>query len=91
MRLFHKMVQFENGKYGIRRPTLIGYQYLDASTSDEPYWWYTKECVSRYAQGSQEQMLRAYKHYREYKKLEQRIGYKVVPWPKSVGQRGFRV
>lgn len=49
MRLFNPfgrhVVQFENGKYGVRKLTSIGWMMR---ATDEEYWWYTKDCWPRY-------------------------------------------
>ena len=52
-----KVVKFQNGQYGIRRWTLIGYEFLGLDASREDYWWLSPEYVAEYAAGTEKQVL----------------------------------
>jgi hypothetical protein len=47
-----KVVKFQNGQFGIRRWTWIGYQFLDL-TDDDFYWWTSEDCIERHCVGSE--------------------------------------
>jgi len=49
-----KVVKFENGQFGIRRWTWIGYQFLNM-THDDDHWWLSPDYVGEYATGTEEQ------------------------------------
>ena len=42
-----KVVKFQNGQFGIRRWTFIGYQFLDL-TDREFYWWSMDAYIARW-------------------------------------------
>jgi len=51
-----KIVQFENGKYGLRRRTITGYEFFDFTTN---YWWSTIGNYSGHVSGCQVESLAA--------------------------------
>lgn len=50
-----KVVKFQNGQYGIRRWTFIGYQYLGLNPASQFYWWLTSPGIAEYAAGTENQ------------------------------------
>lgn len=55
-----KVVKFQNGQYGIRRWSLLGYEFLALdipSSGDKFFWWVLyPECVATYCAGTEEQV-----------------------------------
>ncbi len=58
-----KIVKFKDGTYGIRKLTIIGYQFLDIEKAD--YWWFNKEYVNTKCKGTLEQTKEAMKKHKE--------------------------
>lgn len=53
--LFRKIVKFEDGRYGIRKWSMIGYRFLDLNPDDN-WWWLSKNGVESYAKGTLDQV-----------------------------------
>jgi hypothetical protein len=51
-----KIVQFKDGKYGIRKLTFIGYQFL-TRTPKEDYWWTNKQYICTSASMNKEEVV----------------------------------
>jgi hypothetical protein len=47
-----KVVKFQNGQFGIRRWTWIGYQFLDL-TGDDFYWWFNADFIESHCAGDE--------------------------------------
>ena len=54
-----KIVKFQDGQYGIRRWTWIGYEFLglrmSSSDRSSDRWWFSPDYVALYAMGTEEQ------------------------------------
>lgn len=64
-----KLVQFKDGRFGIRRWVVwpIYARFLDLSTVD--YWWYSPEHIERWAKGSEDDARDAMKKCKDKHKL----------------------
>lgn len=51
-----KIVQFKDGRYGIRKFTFIGYQFL-TRTPEEDHWWTDKKYIRQYASMNKEEVI----------------------------------
>jgi hypothetical protein len=62
-----KLVKFKNGKYGVRKWTLVGYRFLgsDSAGNQEYYWWRAvKEYVQDQATMTKDQALKRMEQYK---------------------------
>ena len=50
-----KIVQFKNGKYGVRKWSFFHWRHLYLDLSDFVYWWYIPAYIPQYCHGSLEQ------------------------------------
>lgn len=57
-----KVVEFNNGKYAIRKLTLFGYRYYSLSCH---YWWSIDSCAS-YCQGDFDTVLARFHDANDY-------------------------
>ncbi len=51
-----RMVKFDNGKYGLRRWTIFGYEFYDLNEPESHIWWNKGRHILAYCQGTQEQV-----------------------------------
>jgi hypothetical protein len=65
-----KIVQFKDGRYGIRKLTIFGYRFLGKGTEKDYWWGVIKEFVPKYAAMSKEEVIDRWKRFPLKKKTE---------------------